>query len=202
MKQYTYIVLHKPYGVLCQFTSVAGKPNLSDVLPGIPKDVYSVGRLDEDSEGLLLLTNNKSVYHRVLGPKSAFTKIYYAQVEGIATGESMLRLRGGVDIKVDGKWYKTLPARAEILPHEPEWLEERTPPIRFRKDIPTTWVRLEIVEGKNRQVRKMTAAVGLPTLRLIRFGFGNLTLDGIRQGKYVQLSPKEVEVLLKIIRQT
>ena len=172
-----YVIFNKPYGVLCQFTDPAGRPTLKDYIP-IPK-VYSVGRLDFDSEGLLLLTNDSKINHQLSDPNNCQEKTYWAQVEGVPTDEMLIRLRSGVMIK--GK--RTCPAKANKLKDNVE-IWERPVPIRFRKNKPTSWLEIKIVEGRNRQVRKMTAAVGLPCLRLIRVAIGPVQLGDLKSGEY------------------
>lgn len=156
-----------------------------------PKDVYPVGRLDKDSEGLLLITDDKVLNHHLLNPRFGHQRTYWAQVEGIPTPEALANLRTGVTIKVDGRDYKTKPALAKILDPIPE-LPERNPPIRYRAAIPTTWIELTLIEGKNRQVRKMTAAVGFPTLRLVRFSMEKINIKGMKVGEILELDEKTV----------
>jgi 23S rRNA pseudouridine2457 synthase len=172
------VLLNKPYGVLCQFTrDGSGKATLADFVP-VP-DVYPAGRLDADSEGLVVLTADGALQARIANPKHRLVKIYRAQVEGIATPAQLSALAHGVDL-LD---FVTAPARARAIP-EPSGLWPRTPPIRFRKALPTSWIELELTEGRNRQVRRMTAAVGLPTLRLIRYGVGPWSVDGLEPGAW------------------
>ena len=192
-----YYAVHKPFGVLCQFTrEVAGQQVLSDFFD-LKKDIYPVGRLDKDSEGLLLLTNDKSLNSKLLDPKHAHSRTYFAQVEGVPTPEALLKLAAGVSISVEGKLYKTRPCTAEIVEPNPPF-SERTPPIRVRKSIPDCWVKLTLKEGKNRQVRKMCAAVGYPVLRLIRVGIEDLQLDGLSSGDLRELNILELKQLLKL----
>ncbi|MBC8151541.1 MAG: pseudouridine synthase [Bacteroidetes bacterium] len=174
----SYFLIYKPYGMLSQFSREGDKLTLADLNFQFAKDVYPVGRLDADSEGLLLLTNDKKLNHRLLDPKFRHLRTYYVQVEGDVTDEAIRLLRAGVTIAVDGKSYHTLPAQVTRLA-EPN-LPPRNPPIRFRVSIPTSWLALTLHEGKNRQVRKMTAAVGFPTLRLVRWAIEEFTADGMR----------------------
>lgn len=180
---------------MSQFSSEGDKKTLADFFQGIPKDVYPVGRLDYDSEGLLLLTNDKSLTHILLDPKQAHTRTYYVQVDGAITKDAIAKLTKGVLINIDGKLHTTRPAIAAILSEEPI-LPDRNPPIRYRKDIPTSWISLQLIEGKNRQVRRMTAAVGFPTLRLVRWSIGNITAHGMKPGSYRMLEQNEVRQLL------
>lgn len=174
----TQIVLfNKPFGVLCQFTDPDGSKTLGDYIP--VKNVYAAGRLDKDSEGLLLLTDDGQLQHTITDPKHKLEKTYWVQVEGIPNKEAIKQLVKGVELK-DGK---TRPAKAKLI-NEPAHIWERTPPIRERKNIPTQWLEIKIKEGKNRQVRRMTAAVGHPTLRLIRASIGQWQLDGLNSGEY------------------
>ena len=180
MKRSRYFLLYKPYGVLSQFTDpVGGKRTLGDLFP-FPKDVYPVGRLDEDSEGLLLLTNDPNANAALLG--TGTPKEYLAQVEGIPTKEAIEQLRRGVEIRVRKKVHRTLPAKVRVLQSPPQ-LPERNPPIRYRQSIPDTWLSIELREGKNRQVRRMTAKVGFPTLRLVRIRFGKWELGEMAPGE-------------------
>ncbi|HET7924610.1 MAG TPA: rRNA large subunit pseudouridine synthase E, partial [Rhodanobacteraceae bacterium] len=171
------ILLNKPYGVLCQFTdrSVPPKPTLAGFVR-VP-DVYPAGRLDFDSEGLVVLTDDGALAHRLTDPKHKLAKTYLVQVEGAPDEAALERLRRGVELN-DGP---TLPAEAEAL-GAPAWLWPRDPPIRFRKNVPDAWLELTIREGRNRQVRRMTAAVGLPTLRLVRMRIGEFGLDDLAPG--------------------
>ena len=191
--KFHYILFNKPYGVLSQFTSLAGHPSLRDYGP-FPKGVYPVGRLDADSEGLLLLTDDNETKHGLTTPAFRHDRSYLVQVENIPEEPALQKLRAGVII--EGR--TTLPARVHILEPEP-LLFPRLVPIRFRKDIPTCWLELILTEGRNRQVRKMTAAVGHPTLRLVRTRISFLTMDGIHPGESRELTAKEISKLRDII---
>jgi 23S rRNA pseudouridine2457 synthase len=187
-----YILLNKPYEVLTQFTDEHGRATLKDFV-SVP-DVYPVGRLDFDSEGLLLLTNDKQLQHRLSDPRYKVPKTYWAQVEGLPTEAALGQLRQGVQIK-DGF---TLPAEVVALSEAATAdLWPRTPPIRYRASIPTSWLALTISQGMNRQVRKMCAAVGLPCLRLVRVALGELSIGNLAPGEWRDLTPDEVAVLRK-----
>ena len=184
--------LFKPYDVLCQFTDDLGRATLADFVP-IP-GVYAAGRLDRDSEGLLLLTDDGPLAHRLTDPRFEHPKTYLVQVERVPDGPALDVLRRGVTLS-DGP---TKPAEAELLPEPPE-LPERPVPIRFRKNVPTAWLRLTIREGRNRQVRRMTAAVGFPTLRLVRWAIDGVTLEGLAPGEWADLSADESAALRSIL---
>lgn len=173
------ILFNKPYGVLTQFSRQGNVPVLADYID-VP-DVYPAGRLDKDSEGLLVLTDDGKLQNKISSPKQKMTKTYWVQVEGIPTEDELQPLIEGVELK-DGM---TLPAKVALF--EPIVLWDRDPPIRERKNKPTQWLQIKIKEGRNRQVRRMTAAIGYPTLRLIRYSVGGWTVDGIDIGSYVQL---------------
>lgn len=190
-----YIRFYKPYGVLCQFTddSPSPRPTLKEYID-LP-EVYSVGRLDFDSEGLLLLTNDGQLKHRLIEPQFEHSRTYWAQVERIPTEQALQQLRDGVTIQ----GYRTKPAIANLLDQEPD-LPPRNPPIRFRVNVPTAWIELTLTEGKNRQVRKMTAAVGFPTLRLVRVAMAGLDLTGLDVGQWRRLTEYELQQLrLKVM---
>lgn len=191
-----YYIFYKPYQVLSQFTKESEKQTLADYFKNIPTDIYPVGRLDYDSEGLLLLTNDKPLTHQLLDPSFAHERTYWVQVEGMIDDEAIKKLQSGVVINVNGKMYKTKPARAKIFEHAPE-VPERNPPIRFRKNIPTSWVSLTLHEGKNRQVRKMTASIGYPTLRLIRYSIGDITIEEMIPGNFISADANIRQLLFK-----
>ena len=174
----TIILFNKPYGVLCQFTDRQGRPTLADYID-VDK-VYAAGRLDMDSEGLVVLTDDGRLQHKITHPNNKMEKTYWVQLENTISDDALRALSEGVDLK-DGR---TEPARAKRI-DEPATLWPRQPPVRYRKQIPTSWITLTITEGRNRQVRRMTAAVGFPTLRLIRHRVGSWTIDGIASGDYV-----------------
>ncbi len=186
-----YFLIYKPFQVLSQFTSTEGKLCLKDILH-VPNDVYPVGRLDYDSEGLLLITNDKSMNQQLLHPMYAHQRTYWVQVEGIITAEALKKLSNGVTINVDGKAYKTKPAILEQLTDTIK-VPDRNPPIRYRKNIPTSWVSIQLAEGKNRQVRKMFAQVGFPVLRLIRAKLGKYVIQDMQPGDCLSLSAAEVQ---------
>ncbi|MDO7876311.1 pseudouridine synthase [Hymenobacter sp. ASUV-10] len=185
------ILLNKPYEVLTQFTDEHGRATLKDFVP-VP-NIYPVGRLDFDSEGLVLLTDDKQLQHRLSDPKFKVPKTYWAQVEGTVSAAALQQLRQGVQIK-DGF---TAPGEAQELP-EPAGLWARSTPIRYRASIPTSWLEIQISQGMNRQVRKMCAAVGLPCLRLVRAAIGPLTLGPLQPGEWRELTAAEVATLRRI----
>jgi 23S rRNA pseudouridine2457 synthase len=186
-----YYLIYKPYQVLSQFTSSDGKLCLKDIL-NVPKDVYPVGRLDYDSEGLLLLTNDTSINHQLLHPKFAHARTYWVQVDGLITNDAIETLSKGVTISVDGKTYETKKAVLKIL-SDSLLVPERNPPIRVRKSIPTSWVSIQLTEGKNRQVRKMFASVGFPVVRLIRSQIGQFSIAQMQPSDCLSLSFEEVQ---------
>ena len=186
-----YYLIYKPYQVLSQFTSTDGKLCLKDIL-NVPKNVYPVGRLDYDSEGLLLLTNDTSINHQLLHPKFAHARTYWVQVDGAITNDAVEALSKGVTISVDGKIYETKKATLKILPDN-LLVPERNPPIRVRKSIPTSWVSIQLTEGKNRQVRKMFASVGFPVVRLIRSQIGQFSIAQMQPSDCISLSFEEVQ---------
>lgn len=176
------IAFNKPFGVICKFSPEAGRRTLAAFI-AIPR-VYPAGRLDTDSEGLLLLTDEGTVQARISEPRHKLPKTYWAQVEGLPTAAAIDALQTGVEL--DGK--PTLPAKVELIA-EPAGLWSRDPPIRYRARIPTSWLQITLHEGRNRQVRRMTARVGLPTLRLVRAAIGRLQVEGLAPGEWRQVDP-------------
>lgn len=185
MKKNLYLAFYKPYGILSQFTSDNPSETLANF--NLPKDVYACGRLDKDSEGLLLLTNDGALIERLLNPKNEKEKTYWVQVEKVPTYDDLQKLSAGVLIGD----YQTKTCSVKILDPQPN-VATRVPPIRERKSIPTCWLEIILTEGRNRQVRKMTAAIGFPTLRLIRKKIGKLTLDGLIEGQSREIKREEI----------
>ena len=190
-----YFAVYKPFGMLSQFSPEGDRQTLA-ALGNFEIDVYPVGRLDADSEGLLILTNDKAMNAALLNPTEKHFKTYYAQVEGEITHSAIEKLESGVELKIKGKSHFTAPAQA-VKMVDPT-LPLRNPPIRFRKNIPTSWLELRITEGKNRQVRRMTAAVGLPTLRLVRWAIEDLTLASFEAGEVREFKKNEILNLLNL----
>ena len=186
------VAFHKPYGVLSQFTVEPGSLWRTLAEFGLPKKVYALGRLDADSEGLLLLSDEPGLNTRLLDPKHAHRREYWAQVEGVPSSDAIAQLeRGGIDLKD----FRTLPCRVLLLNPSPS-VAPRDPPVRVRKTVPDSWLSLELIEGKNRQVRRMTAAVGHPTLRLIRVRIGEFRLAALEAGQWRELTASEREMVL------
>jgi 23S rRNA pseudouridine2457 synthase len=185
-----YFIIYKPYLVQSQFSPIDGKQTLADFFK-VPKDVYPVGRLDHDSEGLLILTNDKQLNHRLLHPSFQHEREYWVQVDGDIHQEAIQQLQNGVTISIDGKKHQTLPSKVSIFQNEPI-VPVRNPPIRFRKEIPAPWISMILKEGKNRQVRRMTAQVGFPTLRLIRYRIEEITIEGLQPGDLMSITRKQL----------
>jgi 23S rRNA pseudouridine2457 synthase len=184
MNKYIYIIFNKPFGVLTQFTGEPGDKTLADF--GLPKDVYPAGRLDKDSEGLLVLTNDGIFNQKLTNPKSNKTKTYWVQVEKIPSQESLVLMEKGLKIKD----YITKACKVRIM--DGFSIPDRVPPIRERKNIPTTWLEIQLTEGKNRQVRRMTAHIGHPTLRLIRQGSGKVNINNTAPGEWSEVEKKDI----------
>jgi 23S rRNA pseudouridine2457 synthase len=191
-----YFLVFKPFGMLSQFTpEQEGQVTLRDLAFSFPKDAYPVGRLDADSEGLLLLTDDRALNFKLLNPKNHISKIYLVQVEGLPTEADLDQLRRGVDIRINGKIHRTSPAPVRLLKTPPD-LPPREPPIRVRKSVPDCWLEITLTEGKNRQVRRMCAAAGFPVLRLVRIGLGKHRLgEGILAG----MAPGAVQVIEQVL---
>jgi 23S rRNA pseudouridine2457 synthase len=189
----TLVLLNKPYGVICQFSPDAGRLTLRDFLP--QRGIYPAGRLDADSEGLVILTAEGPLQHVISDPRHKLQKTYYAQVEGTVTEAALQALRRGVALSD----FTTRPAEA-LRVEEPDWLWPRVPPIRVRREIPTDWIELKLMEGKNRQVRRMTAAVGLPTLRLVRYAVGIWDLTGLAPGAWREAQAPAAAARIRVPR--
>lgn len=185
MKKTIYVAFHKPYGVNSQFSGEDATKTLAQF--NLPREIYAAGRLDQDSEGLLLLTNDGPLIKRLLDPKNEKEKIYWVQVENVPTPEALEKMSKGLTIQD----YQTLPCQVKILDPQPV-IPERDPPIRKRLSIPTCWIEVKLKEGKNRQVRKMTAAIGYPTLRLIRVQIGKLKLSDLSPGQWREIKKEEI----------
>jgi 23S rRNA pseudouridine2457 synthase len=186
-----YFIINKPYGMLSQFTREAPEHQVLGDLTDFPPDVYPVGRLDRDSEGLLILTNDRRMNEALLHPTRRHGRTYRVRVEGVITENALNQLRRGVTIRAKGKTHTCAPLLAKALPRElTQTIPPRTPPVRFRKSVPDGWLELTLTEGKNRQVRKMCAAVGLPVLRLIRVGIENLSLEELNGMAFREVSPE------------
>jgi len=191
-----YFIVHKPFNVLSQFSSTDDKKTLKDFFD-VPSNIYPVGRLDYDSEGLLILTDDKKLNQNLLDPLNEHEREYWVQVDGNISEDAVDKLQNGVSININGKMYDTKQCIVKKFSHPPN-VSERNPPIRFRKSIPDSWIKIILKEGKNRQVRKMTAAVGFPTLRLIRYRIEKITLDDLLPAEMKIISKQELYNLLKI----
>lgn len=185
MKKHLYLAFNKPFGILSQFTADQASETLANFT--LPKDVYACGRLDKDSEGLLLLTDDGELIERLLNPKNDKVKTYWVQVEKIPTDLALKKLEAGVKIQD----YQTKPCKVHIIDPQP-LIPERTPPVRTRLTVPTCWLEIELTEGKNRQIRRMTAAIGYPTLRLIRKKIGKLDLGELLPGQFREINKSEI----------
>jgi len=192
-----YFIIHKPFKVLSQFSNEGENIGLKEVYPNLPKDVYPVGRLDLDSEGLLILTNDKKLNARLLDPKHGHTRTYWVEADGVPGAEALDQLTSGVEIRVGGKLYTTKPAKIRII--QPI-TAEREPPVNYKKHPTRTWLEIKLTEGKNRQVRRMTAKVGHPTLRLIRLAIEDLQLEPLKSGQIIEISQNAIYKKLKIQR--
>jgi 23S rRNA pseudouridine2457 synthase len=190
---YDYFIVYKPYQVLCQFSAQENKLTLKDYF-NVPNNVYPVGRLDFESEGLLILTNDTQLNQKLLHPTHQHNRTYWVQIDGAITAVALQQLEKGVSIQVDGKKYITKQCIADQLNNP--IVPERNPPIRYRKNIPAPWISLTLQEGKNRQVRKMTAAVGYPTLRLIRYSIEKLTIQNMQPGNIFSITKKDINEAL------
>lgn len=193
---YRYFKVYKPHGMLSQFTREAGHTSLADLDFRFPKEVYPVGRLDRDTEGLLLLTNDPGINKALLAPDSKKRKTYWVQVEGLPDEAALSALRAGVTINLKGKLHRTLPASVKNM--APHGLPERNPPVNYMKHPVNSWIELSVTEGKNHQVRKMTAKVGHPTLRLIRFAMEKVTLEGMRPGEVLEMKQADFQRMLNV----
>lgn len=187
---FRYFIVYKPYKTLSQFTSAENKHTLADYFT-VPKNVYPVGRLDEDSEGLLLLTNDKKLNHRLLNPLFEHEREYWVQVEGAITNEAVMQMQQGLQLNIKGDIHQTKSSVVAIFSEAPP-VAERNPPVRYRANVPTSWIKIILKEGKNRQVRKMTAQVGFPTLRLIRYRIEAIELKGMQPGNIIEISQKPI----------
>lgn len=185
-----YFIVYKPYKTLSQFTSAVNKKTLADYF-SVAKNIYSVGRLDEDSEGLLILTNDAKLNHRLLNPWFEHEREYWAQVEGIITNDAVMQMQQGLQLNIKNKTEQTKSCIVNIFDKVPE-VAERVPPVRFRANIATSWIKIILKEGKNRQVRKMTSHVGFPTLRLIRYRIEKIELNDMKPGTMIELSKNSI----------
>lgn len=197
MNKYRYMLFYKPYGVLSQFTDNTGEQRCTLKQYISVPTIYPVGRLDWDSEGLMLLTNHGQLQHRLSHPKFQHPRTYWVQVERIPDPDALKQLQEGVLLDE----HRTRRTKVQLLGAEPQ-LPQRDPPIRFRKNVPTAWLEMTLTEGRNRQVRRMTAKVGYPTLRLVRVAIAGLSLEKLQPGQWRDLAPEELNPLLKLVVQT
>lgn len=187
---FRYFIVYKPYQTLSQFTSALNKKTLADYFT-VPKSVYPVGRLDEDSEGLLILTNDKKLNHRLLNPAFEHEREYWVQVEGEISGNAVMQIQQGLQLNIKSEMKEMKPGIVTMFDEPPE-VAKRTPPVRYRANIATSWMKIILKEGKNRQVRKMTAKVGFPTLRLIRYRIEDIELKAMQPATMIELSQKSI----------
>ncbi len=187
---FRYFIIYKPYQTLSQFTSALNKKTLNDYFP-VPKNIYPVGRLDEDSEGLLILTNDAKLNHHLLNPSFEHEREYWVEVEGDISATAVMQLQQGLQLNIKGIIKATKPCVVHALDEAPA-VAERNPPVRYRANINTSWIKIILKEGKNRQVRKMTAQVGFPTLRLIRYRIEQIELNNMQPGTMIELSRKSI----------
>jgi 23S rRNA pseudouridine2457 synthase len=185
-----YFIVYKPYQTLSQFTSALNKKTLADYF-SVPKNIYPVGRLDEDSEGLLILTNDKKLNHHLLNPENEHDREYWVQVEGEITNDAVMQMQQGLQLNIKNKTSQTKTSIVTIFNKDPE-VCDRIPPIRYRANIATSWIKIILKEGKNRQIRKMTAKVGFPTLRLIRVRIVDIELKNMKPATMIELSQKSI----------
>ncbi|HYJ64665.1 MAG TPA: pseudouridine synthase [Parafilimonas sp.] len=187
---FRYFIIYKPCQTLSQFTSTLNKKTLADYF-SVPKNVYPVGRLDEDSEGLMILTNDKKLNHHLLNPENEHDREYWVQVEGEITNDAVMQMQQGLQLNIKNKTSQTKTSIVTIFNKDPE-VRDRIPPIRYRANIATSWIKIILKEGKNRQIRKMTAKVGFPTLRLIRVRIVDIELKNMNPATMIELSQKSI----------
>lgn len=195
-KKKLYFIIHKPFKVLSQFSNDGDNIGLGEIFKDLPKDIYPVGRLDLDSEGLLILTNDKSLNNRLLNPKHNHQRTYWAEVDGRPDRKAIQQLEEGVEINVSGKKHRTKAAKIKIISPD---LPERNPPVNYQKHPERTWLQISLTEGKNRQVRRMTAKVGHPTLRLLRVAIEDLSLEPLKSGEITQISENVIYRKLNLL---
>ena len=186
-----YFIVYKPYKTLSQFTSTRDEKKTLANYFSVAKNIYPVGRLDEDSEGLLILTNDKKLNHHLLNPEFEHEREYWVQVEGKISGEAVMQMQQELQLNIKGKQHQIKSSVIKIFDEAPA-VEERIPPVRYRASVPTSWIKIILKEGKNRQIRKMTAQVGFPTLRLIRYRIEQIELNDMKPGTMIELSQKSI----------
>ena len=187
---FRYFIKYKPYKTLSQFSTAHDKKTLADFF-SVPKNVYPVGRLDEDSEGLLILTNDSKLNHRLLDPSFEHEREYWVQVEGEMNDAAVMQMQQGLQLNIKGEIHQTKKSVVQLFEEVPD-VVERNPPVRYRANVPTSWIKIILKEGKNRQVRKMTAQVGFPTLRLIRYRLEDIELKNMQPGNMIELASKSI----------